>query len=268
MVFAKPISFERAMQTIEIRSLLPTTLSSEELSEISSDILDRAFFSARVHDAEILQEISDVLDDYTKGRIGQAEARLVLKRFLAEVSYIPAGPGIADLTTTARLDLIIETNSSMAAGYGDWLYNQQPAILDQWPAQELFRAAQSKMHRNWRGDDGDMPNEPIEGRWLEAGGTIYDGKMIALRNDDIWVNISRFGTPYPPFDFNSHMRTRLVPRRTAIDIGLIDRDAQIAPQSRRFNETLQSSADVRSNSLRAALRAAGYHFTREGTLTP
>lgn len=55
---------------------------------------------------------------------------------------------------------------------------------------------------------------------MEAGGKLYDGRMIALRNDPIWRGISRFGSPVPPFDFNSGMGLEEVNRFEAEALGV------------------------------------------------
>src|SRR5574337_1593062 len=112
----------------------------------------------------------------------------------------------------------------MAWGYGSWMQGQAPAILNLWPAQELFRAFPRKTHRQWSGEDAEniIKGEPIEGRWADAGGQLFDGRMIALKNAPIWTDISAFGNPYPPFDFNSGMWVRDVDRETAMKYGLID----------------------------------------------
>jgi hypothetical protein len=65
--------------------------------------------------------------------------------------------------------------------------------------------------------------------------------MIALKNDPIWKAISRFGRPYPPFDFNSGMWIKPVNRATAIKAGLIDDKTEIKPQKRTLNQNLQAS---------------------------
>jgi hypothetical protein len=73
--------------------------------------------------------------------------------------------------------------------------------------------------------------------------------MIALKNDPIWTKISRFGLPYPPFDFNSGMDLQDVDRDEATQLGLIDRDTQIAPDKRGFNDGLQAALDVKGGML-------------------
>ena len=52
-----------------------------------------------------------------------------------------------------------------------------PAILLHWPAIELrvfHNAAEKQKHARW------------VGKWLTAGGKLYEGRMIALKNDPIW----------------------------------------------------------------------------------
>lgn len=58
-------------------------------------------------------------------------------------------------------------------------------------------------------------------RWVENGGIIYNGKMIALANDPVWLKMSIFGRTYPPFDFECCFGKLGVPRRECINLGLI-----------------------------------------------
>ena len=52
-------------------------------------IAKRAIFSARVTNAEYLQEIDDVVRRYVNGEIDLATARLQLKQKLQEIGYRP-----------------------------------------------------------------------------------------------------------------------------------------------------------------------------------
>ena len=45
---------------------------------------------------------------------------------------------------------------------------------------------------------------------------------VALKLSPIWARLSRFGTPYPPFDFNSGMGVEDVGRRKARELGLLE----------------------------------------------
>jgi hypothetical protein len=261
-MFSAPISFREARESRQVRSVLPTSLGSAELETIQTAILERATFSARVTSAEYLQEIDDVLRDYIDGKIDLASARAQLKEKLREIGYV-AAPGeadsIKDFSSDLRTNLVLRTNAEMAHGYGQWVQGQDPDILDQWPAQELYRGAPAMVPRNWIA------------RWSAAGGSFPGGRMIALKNSGIWPAISRFGAPYPPFDFNSHMVVRDVDRDTAIELGLIDRDTQIAPDDRGFNDDLRFAPAVRSAALRTALTESDPRLTFTGdvlTLRP
>jgi hypothetical protein len=272
IVFSQPIKFAEAAQRRAVQTILPTTLSSAELERISSDILERALFSARVANAEHLQTLADVIDRYLRGELDLASARLEVKQFLASIGYAPQPQdegGLKDLSSDERISLQIQMNAGMARGYGNWIQGQQAPILDRWPAQELYRAFARRTHRQWSGDDNGeiIKGEPTQGRWVEAGGQIFDGRMIALKNAPIWTAISRFDLPYPPFDFNSGMSIRDIDRETAMELGLIDRDTQIAPETRDFNQDLKYTVDIRDQALRQALEDAGYSFDGD-VLTP
>jgi hypothetical protein len=253
VAFSRPVQFSEAAQAREVQSVLPTSLTSAQLEEIQPAILERALFSSRVHSAEVLQELDDILSRYLSGEINSATAVTELRQVMRD-NGLWAAPGdegtLKDFQSNERLNLIIRMNAGFANGYGDWLYNQQAPVLDEWPAQELFRALAVKVPRDW------------VTRWNDAAhatGTKIAG-FVALRNTPIWTAISRFGVPYPPYDFNSGMRTRLVDRTRAMSLGLIDRDTRIAPQDRGFNDDLRFTPAIRAAALRQALEEEGYTF--------
>lgn len=57
-------------------------------------------------------------------------------------------------------------------------------------------------------------------KWVSLGGKLFKNRIIALKTDPIWCSISRFGKPYPPFDFNSCMGVMDVARRECVNSGL------------------------------------------------
>lgn len=244
MIFRAPIPFQEAIDSREVRQLLPTELRTSLLQEIPTQLRERAFFSAGVQNATFLDRASRAVDDLLSGKVDRATKRLELKRLLEDLGYRPAEGEegtLTDLGSDRRLNLILDQNLQSAQGYGRWIQGQDSAILDQWPAQELVRVIESKVKRDWAT------------RWAEAGGRFFETRMIALKNDPIWTRISRFGTPYPPFDFNSGMDVQDIDRDEAIAFGLIDRDTELLPQDRDFNQDLQASPEIRSSSLRSAL---------------
>jgi hypothetical protein len=256
VAFVAPVPFKQALQSREIRSLLPTTGKTADLARLEPALRERAIFSATVTSAQLLQGIDDRVQLILSGEQDQATARLGLKQILADMGYTSSAEDsgtLRDLRSDERLNLIIETNVELARGYGQWVQGQDPAVLDEWPAQELVRVRQSKVPRDWAA------------RWAEAGGQFFDGQMIALKDDPIWRKISRFGLPYPPFDFNSGMDVRDVDRAAAIDDGLMTDETQVQPQDREFNADLQATPAVRNSWLLDALKDSGVgQFTSDG----
>jgi hypothetical protein len=142
-----------------------------------------------------------------------------------------------EIAQDSRLNLILDTQTRMGAGYGSWIEGQHPSVLEAWPAQELYRQEERKEPRDW----------PTT--WEDAGGEFYpggdpfyeQGRMIALKDDPIWVEISEFGLPYPPFAFNSGMWLRDIDHDEAVELGIIDEDYLPVPQKMGFNDGLEAS---------------------------
>ena len=229
MLFTQPVPYEEAVASLKRRGLYPTAANSYELAGLPADLREQAFFSAKVSDARLLQTAYDAIAAIVQpeGRspgqhVNEAVARQQIRATLARIGYAPE-PGkegtIEDLASEQRIHLIVQTQTDMARGRGSWLSMQDPDQLDMFPCQELFRLEEREVPRNW------------ELRWRSNGGTFFDGRMIARKDDRIWYDISRFGTPYPPFDYNSGMWTEDVSRDEAEALGVIDADEAVEPQS-------------------------------------
>ena len=235
MISRTPLPFAEALQSTAAKSILPTDFRTRLLAEIAPQLRERAFFSAGVTNADFLEQAKSAIEELAAGTTDRATKRAELKTLLDSLSYNPV-PGeegtLTDLSSDRRLNVILDTNLQMAQGYGTWTQGQDPAVLDQWPAQELIRLIDSEVPRDW------------PARWAEAGGEFFGGRMIALKNAPIWKDISRFELPYPPFDFNSGMDVQDIDRDEAMQLGLIDRDTEIAPQSRDLNTGLEASPTV------------------------
>jgi hypothetical protein len=113
---------------------------------------------------------------------------------------------------------VLDLNSWLRSGWQQYNGSLCGPILDQWPGQELHRAYPRAVHRDWLS------------RWTKAGGHLYNGKMIALKDDPIWYALSDFQLPFPPFAPDSGMDVRDIDRDTAMKLGLIDRDRQVSPK--------------------------------------
>lgn len=252
-----PSPFKEALAKLAVRAPIGADLSSSEWADVPLALRERAMFSARTTNAAYLQDIADrvtrIVNPQTVIRDGRpvtegmtiADARAELKEILKGIGYDPGDKagGIQDLSSDRRLNLILKQNVESAQGYGNWLQGQAEGALDEFPAQELFRAEDREEPRDW----------PT--RWMQAGGEIFTGgRMIALKTDPIWTAISEFGTPWPPFDYNSGMWVRDVDRDTSEELGLIRPGEAVASGAvPAFNADLQASAKGLSPELLASL---------------
>ena len=238
MIISKPMSFVAALARRAVQSVLPTSMSSAELSGLSTAIRERSLFSAHTIFEDHLHNIGTVIDDILGGRLDATKGRELLQDSLAGTDYDPGKHegGLQDLGSDERLDLIIKTNVDMARGYGQWREGQDEAVLLAYPAQELYRLEKRREPRNWHL------------RWLNAAGEVGDetaaaalrnyGRMVAAKDSAIWTALSAFGTPYPPYDFNSGMDVRDVGYKQAVAMGVIQPGQQIVPQRRGFEMDL------------------------------
>lgn len=218
-------------ERILAKSLAASPMKSADWSSIQAGLRDRAFFSATVDDARRLAVMREAVAKVAAGELDESQARLAIREALAQTGYTPPQGkegGIQDLSSQRRLDLIIKTNVAEARGYVRYLEGTSEGALAAFPCQELVRTQNRKAPRNW-------PEI-----WKGHGGRIYGGRMIALKTDEIWTAISRFGHPWPPFDFGSGMGLRDVGRREAIRYGVIAADdpPPKPPKTPNFNQDL------------------------------
>ena len=222
---------ERLLQ----KALVGSDIGSSEWNSIQAAFRDRAFFSAHVSSIRLLDAMRAKIAESLKGNLSASDFRLAIRRELGAISYDAkeARGTIKDLMTSARLDLIYNTNREMAQGFMQHLQATSAGALAAAPAYELKRAERRKVPRDW-------PKI-----WEDKGGTIYEGRMIALKTDPIWTRISRFGLPHPPFDYNSGMDIFSVSRRECLRLGVITEDTPPQkPPKLDFNENLSAKFDV------------------------
>ena len=100
---------------------------------------------------------------------------------------------------------------------------QNEALLDQWPAQEFFKAINESTPMEW---------VDWLKKWTDGGGKIFGNRMIALKNDPVWARISKFNLPYSPFDEYDVMDVRDIEREVAESFGLILRTQSVQPVKR------------------------------------
>lgn len=222
-----------AAEKILQKALVGSKLGTAGWDNVAANLRDRAFFSAKVEDARILHAARQMCAEVAEGRRSPNEFRRDMRALLAKMGHPQGNGGLTDLYSQRRLDVLRETNVQQARGYAQHLEGTTEGALIAFPAQELVRIEDREHPRNW------------EARWQAAGGRFSGGgRMIALKGDPVWTKISRFGTPWPPFDFNSGMGVEDIDRDEAVSLGLIAEDdpPQEIPDF-GFNDDLEAAVD-------------------------
>ncbi len=272
MRLASPIPFLQAIRRNAIRRLMPTHLGTADLQAMDAGILRTSWFSAKNMIESVLGEmkasVARILDPVEvtradrvepgnpEGRVtvglSEAEARQAIRAELAASGYSPAPEDrgtIKDFTSEQRLNLVIRTNVQTARGYGHMVQGMDPLVLDQWPAQELFRAESRDLERDWGA------------RWLAAAREVGDdgairawgatGRMVARKDSGVWqalgdgaggFDADALHNPHPPFAFNSGMDVRDIDRDEAVELGLLGRDDVVQPEVAQYGAGLEEAA--------------------------
>ena len=283
LTFDDPIPFEEAIAIAQRKGLLPTTLTSAEIADLSQQLKQRAVFSARMNSADVLQVlqenleaiVSNLRDDRGVYRsIPEAKAQLREAMFDAGVRIAPVGTKpIKDFYSDTRRDLMIRTSVLDTLGFGQHVAAQDSAMLFTAPAQELVRFSEPK--------GGDAAKRDWIERWNaardeagEEGSTDPDeagGRMVALKNHPIWQALGdgagdyddTLGNPWPPFAFNSGMGVIPVTRADAVALGIIEPHEEVKPDhSFDMNENLEASVAKFSDAIKDELNQGGLKIVK------
>jgi hypothetical protein len=278
---SQPHPLADIVASVDAKTPIGSAMRTAEWAGMPAGLRDQAFFSASVESTRFLQRAKDGIAeiiDRAKGTNANGEtywkmdrARLLadLRRYGEELALKrPDGRAngqiregdITDPLSIARLRLIINTQLEMAYGKADWLTGMDPDLLNAFPAWELVRIEPRMVPRDW------------ETRWFEAAqqvgwdGVARDaldaGRMIALKTSPIWVAISRFQKPHPPFDFNSGMGVEDIDRSEAEDLEIIGADEELQPNVAAYQDTLKASLNGISPELQKDLeRKLASHVT-------
>ncbi len=216
---------------IQRKRVLPSELTTKQYQELSAYTLERGFVMACVTNAKTLDKNKALAAAILRGDISPAAARESLRRYYEESNYQPpagAAGTIKDLRTVRRMKATLDTNVAMAQG---WKRKEDLRGNIAKPALELYRAQQAREPRDW------------ESAWAKAyaevgGKGAAKSRMVALHDSPIWVALSEFNRPHPPFDWGSKMGIRPVSLAEAVKLGLI-----ADPKSPEGREQLQKIRD-------------------------
>lgn len=220
-----------ALRAAQGRGALPTTMGTAELRELGAELRARAVFTARGANAVFVSKLKTLIDQLVSGEIDPGEVRRQLRLALESAGYTPEGGfpdtpagqvppavegSLQDLKSNARLNLIVRTQQELMAGAGQQARGTQPERLAAFPAWELVRITPAREPRDWRR------------RFKLAGGTLREGRMIALKGDPVWGDLGSsanfddaLDVDSPPFAFNSGMGWKEIDSEEAARLGVI-----------------------------------------------
>lgn len=230
----KVTPFNAAVERLKGKIPVGSPLATAGWVEVPLDMRERALFTARLENVTTLQTIQEKLVNAASlGESAPGKIPMDRARFVSDMRAILGKPennkSLTDLASSRRLKLIYDFQMKEAHAYGRWKQGQDADMLDLFPALELVRIGARKDQRPW----GQI--------WGDKGGQLYGGRMIAPVNDPIWTAISKFGKPWPPFDFGSGMGLRKVGRAEAERLGVIQPGEKPAPEDKAFNDELSAS---------------------------
>lgn len=150
-----PVSFKEATDQMAARLDTPTAMKYKEITATwDAQFRRRAFFSARVAEADLLGELHRKAQAVADGRMTKAQARRLIREFfvgdgadaLAALGFAPPkyAKGISQLASLPRLELIVDTNVRMAQETGH--YKKWESLKDVYPY-GVWRVGYSKVHR-------------------------------------------------------------------------------------------------------------------------
>jgi hypothetical protein len=253
-----------AVAAVQAKTPAGSPLNAEGWEKVPQALKETSFFSSKIESFRLLQRMADRLQGAIEmlrregmGRDGGEGAYQTREKFVAELQKIAreegldprnfAEPGkvggLEDPTSVRRLNLVYDLQIENVQEAAKWKMDQDPDVLNAYPAQEFIRVSPRKNKRD------DWPE-----RWKKAGGKLYKGRMIALKTDPVWRKLSRFGKPWPPFDYGSGMGLRDISRREAIALGVMKKSEEVKPIEQNFNDQLQASVSDLSDKMQSALK--------------
>lgn len=230
--------FEEALKKLRSKKLMPTNLSTDELRGVAKGVRKLSLYSARCTSIDWLSELRSVAQDMLDGKINMASGQQRMQEMSDLLGYSPetgfrAGEvppaeagSLRDLSSDRRTKLTIQMNVRLMANSGYMQAGQEDDARYQYPCWELVRIYPRMVPR----DDWDE-------RWVRAGGELFNGRMIARKDDPIWSNLGdsdlfRDGTDSdaPPYAYGSGKGVREVGRAESVALGVIDEDEEVQPR--------------------------------------
>ncbi len=243
--------WQTAVDRMSSKTIVGSRLRSAEWASVPLALRDRAFFSAGVENARTLsvmrEKLAQGLEQARPGGTGMNGAR-----FVADMrNLLGAAPGdsgsLTDLTSVRRLKLIWDFQDIDAHAFASHKASMDPDVMDAFPALRLVRIETRRVPRDWYA------------LWGAAGAKVnWEGAsklvMGALRPWPFWAALSRFGRPWPPFDYGSGMGLEDVDRDEAEAIGLLLKGEDPAARMQRLRGDAATAQQNWNDGLSASIK--------------
>lgn len=228
-------SLQAAIDRLKGREIVPTSSKSAIWEKQPPAIKERILFMSRVNNMKALGELKGRLlkamePDTGEPFMDRGRFALEMQQVMRKHGLDTGKGGLSNPASARRLRLVYDHQMQSAYEYAKWEKGQSPSLLAEYPAQEFLRVSNRKQPR---------PSQLWRDRWRIAGGRLINGRMVALKNDPVWTRISRFGTPYPPYDFGSGMGIESIDRDEAESLGLLKPGEPVEPDGREFMDDMQ-----------------------------
>lgn len=239
MEFVKPLPFDEAIAKLGDQSIVGSTFTSSEWSDLPLELRDNAFFSSRIESAQFLSRAQGALGDFLAGHRTTAEnGELMLatgsraafvsqmQDFLAKEGVLRTTGGLTDIASEKRLGLIFDVKTRQAQDFGFWKQGMNEDVLNEFPAMRFIRIR-----------DVHEPRQLHE-RFQD---------QVYLKTDPIWwLEINHdFGVPWGPWGWGCGHDTEDVDRDETEELGLMKSGQRLdtAPLEKflNLNHNLQAS---------------------------
>lgn len=155
--------------------------------------------------APVRMEFERVLQRLVEGGV-MADARVELVKATGRAGYVLTDP---EKSAIAHL---LEANAFLKSAERHYESNIGIAAV-LYPAYELVERIPLSFPRDWRA------------AWKDAGGHLFQGRMMAPIGDPVWLALSDFGFPFPPFSLETGMDIDPVPASECEALGVCGRGA-------------------------------------------
>jgi hypothetical protein len=122
-------------------------MRSDEWADVPVALRDRAYFSATVESARVLQRSRDTINDFLTGSRGvlpdgqtalrtgsRAEFVRRIQSFMEGEGIIRKHGAVTDVASQKRLELIFDTQTRQARDFGAWKKGMDTDALDEFTA--------------------------------------------------------------------------------------------------------------------------------------